>query len=136
MNKRFAIACSGGVALLAAGAAQGSCGSAFCVLDTNWSTQGAAAAPGTARLDVHYEFVDQKHLRSGTRQIPPEEDNEDIREVRTINRNLVSTLDYAFTKYWAVSASLPVVSRSHSHFADPTGANTFAASPAHAFAPR
>ena len=91
MNKRFAIACSGGVALLAAGAAQGSCGSAFCVLDTNWSTQGAAAAPGTARLDVHYEFVDQKHLRSGTRQIPPEEDNEDIREVRTINRNLVST---------------------------------------------
>jgi len=126
MNKRFAIACSGGVALLAAaGAAQGSCGSAFCVLDTNWSTQGAAAAPGTARLDLHYEFVDQKHLRSGTRQIPPEDDNEDIREVRTINRNLVSTLDYALAKNWAVSASLPVVSRSHSHFADPTGANTF-----------
>src|SRR3989475_6769246 len=126
MNKRFAIACSGGAALLAAaGAAQASCGSAFCVLNTNWATQGVAHEAGTARLDVHYEFVDQKHLRSGTRQIPPEEDNEDIREVRTINRNLVSTLDYAFTKYWAVSASLPVVSRSHSHFADPTGANTF-----------
>jgi len=118
MNKRFAIACSGSVALLAAaGAAQGSCGSAFCVLDTNWSTQGAAAAPGTARLDLHYEFVDQKHLRSGTRQIPPEDDNEDIRELRTINRNLVSTLDYALAKNWAVSASLPVASRSHSHFA-------------------
>ena len=122
MNKQSVIACSGGIALLAAaGAAQGSCGSAFCVLDTNWSTQGAAAAPGTARLDVHYEFVDQKHLRSGTRQIPPEEDNEDIREVRTINRNLVSTLDYAFAKNWAVSASLPVMSRSHSHIDDPTG---------------
>ena len=40
MNKRFAIACSGGVALFAAAsAAQGSCGSAFCVLNTNWSTQ-------------------------------------------------------------------------------------------------
>jgi hypothetical protein len=126
VNKQFAIACSGGVALLvAAGTAQASCGAAFCVLNTNWATQGVAHEAGTARLDVHYEFVDQKHLRSGTKRISPEQDNEDIREVRTINRNWVSTLDYAFTKNWAVSASLPVVSRSHSHFADPTGANTF-----------
>jgi len=126
MNKRFAIACSGGVALLvAAGAAQSSCGSAFCVLDTNWSTQGAAAAPGTARLDLHFEFVDQKHLQSGTKRISQADDTADITELRTINRNWVSTLDYAFTKNWTVSASLPVVSRSHSHIADPTGAATF-----------
>jgi len=126
MTKKFAIACSGSLALLAAaGAAQASCGSAFCVLDTNWSTQGVPHEAGSARLDVHYEFVDQKHLRSGTKQISPEQDTEDIREVRTINRNLVSTLDYTLTRNWAVSASLPVVSRSHSHFDDPTGANTF-----------
>ncbi len=70
MNKRFAIACSGGVALLvAAGTAQASCGAAFCVLNTNWSTQGVAAEPGTARLDMHFEFVDQKHLQSGTKRV-------------------------------------------------------------------
>jgi len=126
VTKKFAIACTGSLALLAAaGAAQASCGSAFCVLDTNWSTQGVPHEAGSARLDLHYEFVDQKHLRSGTKQISPEDDTEDIREVRTINRNLVATLDYALTRNWAMSASLPVVSRSHSHFEDPTGANTF-----------
>src|SRR6267143_209723 len=57
MNKRFAIACSGGAALLAAaGAAQGSCGSAFCVLNTNWATQGVASEPGAFRLDERFEY--------------------------------------------------------------------------------
>ena len=126
MNRQLAIACSGSLALLlSAGAAQASCGSAFCVLNTNWSTQGVAAEPGTARLDMHFEFVDQKHLQSGTKRIAQADDTADITELRTINRNWVSTLDYALTKNWTVSASLPVVSRSHSHIADPTGAATF-----------
>src|SRR5258706_10268740 len=123
MNRQVAIACSGSLALLAAAAtAQASCGAAFCVLTPNWARQGVAADPGTARLDVHFEFVDQKHLRSGTRQISQADDTADITELRTINRNWVSTLDYALTRNWTVSASLPVVSRSHSHIDDPTGA--------------
>ena len=126
MAKQFAIVSLGSLALaLCAGASQASCGAAFCVLNTNWATQGVAHEAGTARLDLHYEFVDQKRLRSGTRQISPAEDTADITELRTINRNWVSTLDYAFSKSWAVSASLPVVSRSHSHIEDPTGAATF-----------
>ncbi len=126
MNKRFAIACSGGVALLAAaGAAQGSCGSAFCVLNTNWSTQGVASEPGAFRLDERFEFVDQKHLQSGTKRISQADDTADTTELRTINRNLLTTLDYTVTKNWAVSVSVPAVSRSHSHIADPTGAATF-----------
>src|SRR5216684_5249646 len=123
MNKRFAIACSGGVALLvAAGTAQASCGSAFCVLNTNWATQGVAAEPGTARLDMRFEFVDQKHLQSGTKRISQAEDTADTTELRTINRNLLTTLDYTASKNWAVSVSVPVVDRSHSHIVDPTGA--------------
>ena len=126
MTKKFAIACSGSLALLAAaGAAQGSCGSAFCVLDTNWSTQGVAAAPGSTRLDLRYEFVDQKHLQSGTKRISQADDTADTTELRTINRNLLTTLDYTVSKNWAVSVSAPVVSRSHSHIDDPTGAATF-----------
>jgi len=120
MNKRFAIACSGGVALLVAGAAQGSCGSAFCVLNTNWSTQGVASEPGAFRLDERFEFVEQKHLMQGTKRI-----SADTTELRTINRNLLTTLDYTVSKNWAVSVSVPVVDRSHSHIADPTGAATF-----------
>ncbi len=123
MKKQFAIACSGGVALLAAaGAAQGSCGSAFCVLNTNWSTQGVASEPGAFRLDERFEFVDQKHLQSGTKRISQADDTADTTELRTINRNLLTTLDYTVSKNWAVSVSVPVVSRSHSHIDDPTGA--------------
>src|SRR2546427_6630539 len=108
MNKQFAIACSGGLALLAAGAAQGSCGSAFCVLNTNWSTQGVASEPGSARLDMRFEFVDQKHLQAGGKRIST--DNaavaaEETTELRTINRNVLTTLDYTFSKNWAVSVS-------------------------------
>src|SRR5207245_6620587 len=126
MNKRFAIACSGGVALLvAAGGAQASCGSAFCVLNTNWSTQGVASEPGSFRLDERFEFVDQKHLMQGTKRISQADDTADTTELRTINRNLLTTLDYTVSKNWAVSVSVPAVSRSHSHIADPTGAATF-----------
>ena len=123
MTKQFAIACPGALALLvAAGAAQGSCGSAFCVLDTNWSTQGVAAAPGTARLDLRYEFVEQKHLQSGTKRVSTDDvAAEETTELRTINRNLLTTLDYAFSKNWTVSMSAPVTSRSHSHIDNATG---------------
>ncbi|TMG76691.1 MAG: hypothetical protein E6H75_07810, partial [Betaproteobacteria bacterium] len=119
MKKRFAIVC--GLALLpAAGAAQASCGTAFCVLNTNWATQGVAAEPGTARLDMRFEFVDQKHLQSGTRRISQAEDTAGTTELRTINRNLLTTVDYTLSKNWAVSVSVPVVDRSHSHIDNTT----------------
>ena len=108
-------------ASLNVGMAQASCGSAFCVLNTNWATQGLASEPGTARLDLRYEFVDQKHLRSGSRQISAVEDTGDTTELRTINRNLLTTFDYSFSNNWTISASAPVLARSHSHISDPTG---------------
>src|SRR5439155_267824 len=108
-----------------AGAAQASCGSAFCVLNTNWSTQGVASEPGSFRLDERFEFATQKHRQSGTKRISQADDTADTTELRTINRNLLTTLDYTVSKNWAVSVSVPVVDRSHSHIADPTGAATF-----------
>lgn len=120
MRKQIVIACSL-APLLAAGVAEGSCGSAFCVLNTSWATQGVGHEAGTSRLDLHFEFVDQKNLHSGTKKIAPQDDTEEILEQRTINRNWVATYDYAFTRNWAISASLPVVSRSHSHIVDPNG---------------
>src|SRR6266702_692751 len=118
MKKQFAIVCA--LALLPAAGARASCGSAFCVLNTNWATQGVAAEPGTARLDMRFEFVDQKHLQSGTKRISQAEDTADTTELRTINRNRLTTLDYTLSSNWAVSVS--VLDRSHSHIADPTGA--------------
>ena len=120
-NLAFAFALA---AALSAGKVHASCGSAFCVLNTSWATQGAANEPGTARLDLRYEFVEQKHLRSGSRQISTAEDTGDATELRTINRNLLATIDYALTNRWTISASAPVISRSHSHISDPTAAAT------------
>jgi hypothetical protein len=92
------------------------------VLNTNWSTQGVAAEPGTARLDLRYEFVDQKHLQSGTKRVSTDDvAAEETTELRTINRNLLTTLDYAVSKSWAVSVSAPAISRSHSHIDNATG---------------
>jgi hypothetical protein len=120
----------GGVLFCAAsvllpGAALASCGSAFCVIDTNWATQEAATEAGAARLDLRYEYINQDKLRSGSKAISQAEDTSDTTELRTVNRNLVTTFDYSFSSAWAVSVSAPVVQRDHSHIVDPTGAATF-----------
>ena len=120
MNKYHAMAVGGIALALSPAATQASCGSAFCVLNTNWSTQGVPTVPGTFRLDERFEFVDQKNLMQGSKQISQSEDTADTTELRTINRNLLTTLDYAFSKNWAASVSAPLISRSHSHLADPT----------------
>ena len=99
-----------------------SCGSAFCVLNTSWDIQDPVNQVGRARLDLRFEFIDQDHLRSGNSNISAAEDTGDTTEIKTINRNFVATLDYSFTPQVGVSASLPIVSRYHSHIADPSGA--------------
>ena len=123
MKKTASIFASLAVAAYAA-PSSASCGSAFCVLNTMWSTQGVPADPGTVRLDLRYEYVDQKELRSGRHRIAPEDDTSDTLEQRTLNRNWLTTIDYAYSKTWSFAAQLPVVNRSHSHIDDPTGTAT------------
>src|SRR5579859_3703573 len=102
------------ILLANAGEANAGCGSAFCSLNTNWSTQGAWTEPG-GRFDLRYEFIDQDQPRAGTEdvsvgQIPRHHD-----EVRTINRNTIAGFDYTFDANWGVGFQLPVVDRSHEH---------------------
>ncbi len=101
-----------------------SCGSAFCTVNTGWDVQGVATEPGAMRLDLRYEYINQDRLRSGTHNIPADQDTGDVTELRTVNRNWVATLDYALDPQWAVSVALPLVSREHAHIADPAGAAT------------
>lgn len=101
-----------------------SCGSAFCSVNSNWDVQGVATEPGAVRLDLRYEYIHQDRLRSGTHNISADQDASDVTELKTVNRNWVATLDYAFDPNWAVSVALPLVSREHAHIADPAGAAT------------
>lgn len=114
-----------GIAMsLALGTAAASCGQAYCVLNTNWSMQGVAADPGSGRLDLRYEYINQNQLRRGKTNISAAEDTSDTTELGTVNRNFLATYDYTFSSSWGFSVALPAVSRTHNHIADPTGSAT------------
>jgi hypothetical protein len=100
--------------VLAVSPAQAACGSAFCAVNTDWSTQGEWTRRG-GRVDLRFEFIDQDQPKAGAEkvavgQVPMHHD-----EVRTINRNWILSFDYNFDARWGVSAWLPWVSRSHEH---------------------
>ena len=106
--------------LSAAVDANAGCGSAFCSLNTNWSTQGAWTEPG-GRFDLRYEFIDQDQPRSGTGNVGVGQIPRDHDEVRTINRNIIAGFDYTFDSNWGVGVQLPVVDRSHEHIHNGAG---------------
>ena len=94
--------------------ASASCGASFCVVNTDWITQGAWTEPGL-RFDLRYEYVDQDQPRHGTDkvsvgQIPGHHD-----EVETRNRNLIASVDWNLSPAWSLSAILPYVNRDHFH---------------------
>ena len=111
MNKLLLIAV---LAAGVAGEAAASCGSAFCMVNTNWNVEGAWIEPG-ARVDLRFEYIDQDQPRAGSRKVGVGEIPQHHDEIRTINRNWLGTFDYTFNDKWGVSATLPIVSRDHSH---------------------
>lgn len=94
--------------------AEASCGAAFCPTNTQWNTQGVWTEPGW-RADVRYEYIPQDQPRVGSDAISVGQIRQHHDEAKTINRNLLVTLDYGFASGWGVTASLPVVNRSHTH---------------------
>jgi hypothetical protein len=104
-------------------AALGSCGSAFCTINTNWDAHGAWSPPGL-RLDLRYERLDQNQPMSGSKKVAVGAVPEDHDEVRTANRNWLATVDYTFNSDWGVSVALPIVDRDHLHLANDFDAGT------------
>ncbi len=100
--------------LLSSSAANASCGGAFCSLSTDWDIQGVATKSGV-RLDIRAEFIDQDQLRSGTHKAAPAGEVDEHDETRTINRNLLATLDWTINADWGMTLKVPFVSRAHSH---------------------
>lgn len=101
-------------ALFPAALVQASCGAAFCTVNTNWTTQSALVAPGSA-FDVHYEYIDQDQPMAGgdkvaVGQIPHHHD-----EVETVNRNLVAAYSRGFGNGWGVTVTALVGERDHRH---------------------
>ena len=101
--------------------ARASCGASFCMVNTSWSVQGAWTEPGL-RLDLRYEFIDQDQPRQGSSKVGVGQVPQHHDEVRTINRNWLATLDYAFDGQWGIAATLPVIDRDHEHIHNHRGA--------------
>ena len=91
-----------------------SCGSAFCLINTNWDTHGAWSQPGW-RLDLRYESIHQNRLQEGRRRVDIGEVPRDHDEVETVNRNWMANIDYTFNADWGVNVAVPLVRRSHLH---------------------
>ena len=102
------------LAMSAATEAAASCGSAFCMINTNWNTQGQWTEPG-ARFDLRFEYIDQDQPMAGSRKVGVGEIPQHHDEVRTLNRNWIGTFDYTFNQDWGLSATLPIVDKFHTH---------------------
>jgi len=102
-------------------AVHASCGAAFCTLNTAWETQGVPSDPGV-RVDVRAEYIDQDQQRAGRRELAFGEVPRHHDEKRTLNRNLITNIDYAPNQDWGVSVQLPFVKRDHAHIHNHRGA--------------
>lgn len=105
-------------AATAAAESSANCGSAFCAVSTNWNLQGIPPVAGSGRVDLRYEYIDQGRPWNGSRRADAAGD-EEARETGTKNHNVLATFDYALSEHWAVTGTVPVITRSHSHVAEP-----------------
>lgn len=95
-------------------AAEASCGSAFCALDTGWDTQ-APWQDAATRLDLRMEYIHQDQLRSGTNTAAASGAAGEHDEIGTRNRNFVASLSHAFSPFLNLALQVPLVSRDHAH---------------------
>ncbi len=99
-------------------AAFGSCGSAFCSVNTGFEARGVWTGPGT-RVDLRYEYIDQDQLRSGTRKVSPAGVPGTHDELSTLNRNWLLQVDHGIDSHWGGTLIVPYVQRDHQHLSNP-----------------
>lgn len=103
----------GGVLLLPS-LAFASCGSAFCTVNSNWTTEGAATEAGSV-FDLRYEYINQNQPRTGTTNVGVGQIPHDHDEVSTGNRNFLATYSHNFGNGWGLTVIAPIVKRDHFH---------------------
>jgi hypothetical protein len=109
-----ALAAIGAQTLILSGSVQASCGSAFCTVNSDWTSETAIVEPG-GTLDLRYEYINQDQPRTGTRNVGVGEIPMHHDEVSTSNRNYLLSYSYTFDSNWGVSVVVPFVSRNHFH---------------------
>jgi hypothetical protein len=98
-----------------------SCGSAACLVNTQWQIHGIQTEAGGTLFQVQYDYIRQTQLLSGSHRTSVAPEDADALEQRTVSQTLIASLDYTFDSNWGITATLPVVKRNHDHLADPYG---------------
>jgi hypothetical protein len=110
-------ACCFGVPVIASA----SCGSAFCTVNTNWTSESAMVEAGSS-FDLRYEYIKQDQPRSGRDKVAVGQASHHHDEVKTVNRNLVATYSHSFQSGWGISVTAPLADREHTHIHNHHGA--------------
>lgn len=91
-----------------------SCGSAFCTVNSNWTSESAMIDSGSS-LDLRYEYINQNQPRAGSARVGVGQISHHDDEVGTSNRNLLATYAHAFNAEWGVTVTAPIGDRDHFH---------------------
>jgi len=105
---------------LIANIAHASCGSSYCMVNTNWDVQGLSNDSGL-QADLRYSYAKADRWMAGASKRAtetPSGSNEEIENKRTINQLVNLNLDYAINRQWGVTLGLPFVMRDHTHTFD------------------
>lgn len=98
----------------AATQAQAGCTATLCSLNSGLEAQEVGSSEG-ALFDLRYERILQNQPRSGDSRLAVGEQRQHDDEVKTVNDNLVATLDYTFDDTWGATVRVPYVWREHAH---------------------
>lgn len=101
--------------------AAASCGSAACLVNTQWQIHGIPTEAGGTLFQLQYDYIKQDTLLSGSHKTSVAPEDADALEQKTLSQTLIASLDYSFDRNWGVTATLPVVRKQHDHLADPYG---------------
>jgi hypothetical protein len=101
--------------------ATASCGSAACLVNTQWQIHGIPTEAGGTLFQLQYDYIKQDTLLAGSHKTSIAPEDADALEQKTISQTLIASLDYTFDRFWGVTATLPMVSKRHDHLADPYG---------------
>jgi outer membrane putative beta-barrel porin/alpha-amylase len=104
-----------------AASALASCGSAACLVNTQWQIHGIPTEAGGTLFQLQYDYIKQDTLMAGSHRTSVAPEDADALEQKTIAQTLTASLDYTFDRDWGVTVLLPLVARKHDHLADPYG---------------
>ena len=90
--------------------AAASCGSAACLVNTQWQIQGIPTEAGGTLFQLQYDYIKQDTLLAGSHKTSVAPEDADALEQKTLSQTLIASLDYTFNRNWGVTATLPVVS--------------------------